>query len=224
MIGLMNITTSSEREILMENFKVKTNTHIVIKREDVLTLITADEAVQLANIMQKIEDERFKLGKKIRQAYYVVNHDEPYSQEVFEVIKEGEIHKESAVFDEELHFCKVCGCSDTHACPGGCYWVTDDLCSNCVYSIFTCEAIVTQNPSHIPSLVPIDGTEDYLADEVTSKEICEGYIAGHAAAIGLGSEAEDSAIQIGDRVRVYAVYQHGETMKQSTYLLEPKNE
>lgn len=27
--------------------------------------------------------------------------------------------------------CRVCGCDDFHACPGGCFWVEDDLCSAC---------------------------------------------------------------------------------------------
>jgi len=27
--------------------------------------------------------------------------------------------------------CRVCGCTDVCACPGGCYWVQDDLCSSC---------------------------------------------------------------------------------------------
>lgn len=27
--------------------------------------------------------------------------------------------------------CRVCGCTDDHACPGGCYWVEPDLCSVC---------------------------------------------------------------------------------------------
>lgn len=27
--------------------------------------------------------------------------------------------------------CRVCGCSNHHACPGGCGWVEDDLCSVC---------------------------------------------------------------------------------------------
>ena len=29
-------------------------------------------------------------------------------------------------------FCRICGCDDSHACPGGCYWVQTDLCSACV--------------------------------------------------------------------------------------------
>jgi hypothetical protein len=27
--------------------------------------------------------------------------------------------------------CRVCGCTDDHACPGGCFWVEPDLCSRC---------------------------------------------------------------------------------------------
>lgn len=27
--------------------------------------------------------------------------------------------------------CRVCGCTDGNACPGGCYWVEKDLCSEC---------------------------------------------------------------------------------------------
>lgn len=27
--------------------------------------------------------------------------------------------------------CRVCGCIDEHACPGGCAWVDDSLCSAC---------------------------------------------------------------------------------------------
>lgn len=27
--------------------------------------------------------------------------------------------------------CRACGCTDLHACPGGCYWVSLDLCSAC---------------------------------------------------------------------------------------------
>lgn len=27
--------------------------------------------------------------------------------------------------------CRICGCTDDRACPGGCYWVEEDLCSKC---------------------------------------------------------------------------------------------
>ena len=28
--------------------------------------------------------------------------------------------------------CRVCACTDCEACPGGCWWVEEDLCSSCV--------------------------------------------------------------------------------------------
>ena len=30
--------------------------------------------------------------------------------------------------------CRICGCMDQQACPGGCWWVGADLCSACVRS------------------------------------------------------------------------------------------
>ncbi|MCL6599810.1 MAG: hypothetical protein K6T81_13905 [Alicyclobacillus macrosporangiidus] len=27
--------------------------------------------------------------------------------------------------------CRVCGCTESRACEGGCYWVEPDLCSRC---------------------------------------------------------------------------------------------
>lgn len=27
--------------------------------------------------------------------------------------------------------CRVCGCTDAKACPDGCYWITENLCSRC---------------------------------------------------------------------------------------------
>lgn len=27
--------------------------------------------------------------------------------------------------------CRVCGCTQHRACPGGCYWFEPDLCSRC---------------------------------------------------------------------------------------------
>lgn len=33
---------------------------------------------------------------------------------------------------EEERACRSCGCTWNNACPGGCYWVDDNLCSCCV--------------------------------------------------------------------------------------------
>ncbi len=32
--------------------------------------------------------------------------------------------------------CRVCGCTEDHACEGGCYWVELDLCSACEEQMF----------------------------------------------------------------------------------------
>jgi hypothetical protein len=38
---------------------------------------------------------------------------------------------DSEEVSEEM-ICRVCGCTDSHACEGGCYWVEPRLCSKCV--------------------------------------------------------------------------------------------
>lgn len=37
--------------------------------------------------------------------------------------------------EEYVRSCRVCGCTDDHACPGGCYWVEEDLCSACAGNV-----------------------------------------------------------------------------------------
>lgn len=34
-------------------------------------------------------------------------------------------------FVDTLGRCRECGCTEAQACPGGCYWVEEDLCSQC---------------------------------------------------------------------------------------------
>jgi hypothetical protein len=36
-----------------------------------------------------------------------------------------------APVDTSTWVCRICGCDDNHACPGGCWWVEKDLCSAC---------------------------------------------------------------------------------------------
>ena len=65
---------------------------------------------------------------------------------------DGEDHENSAASEECIHDCerdlddlglpgyedeleprcRACGCTESHACPGGCVWATPDLCSRCV--------------------------------------------------------------------------------------------
>lgn len=32
---------------------------------------------------------------------------------------------------DDVRTCRVCGCTDDHACEGGCEWIEWDLCSKC---------------------------------------------------------------------------------------------
>lgn len=49
--------------------------------------------------------------------------------------------------------CRGCGCTDARACPGGCSWVTADLCSACAplviatYDEFPDYIFVTRTPA-----------------------------------------------------------------------------
>ncbi|CAN5889278.1 hypothetical protein BH11PSE1_BH11PSE1_10510 [soil metagenome] len=47
-------------------------------------------------------------------------------------------------FDEVA--CRMCGCTDSRACEGGCYWVEADLCS-------ACEAMITFERKWLDRLV-----------------------------------------------------------------------
>jgi hypothetical protein len=46
-----------------------------------------------------------------------------------ETIDKAILQAEISIFDPRE--CRECGCTDERACPGGCYWVEDDLCSAC---------------------------------------------------------------------------------------------
>ena len=43
----------------------------------------------------------------------------------------GKATHDTAPFEGFLRACRQCGCTDNRACPEGCYWVEDDLCSAC---------------------------------------------------------------------------------------------
>ena len=42
--------------------------------------------------------------------------------------------------------CKVCGCTEAEACVGGCYWVEENLCSNCVGKLGMVEFFMAMDP------------------------------------------------------------------------------
>lgn len=43
-----------------------------------------------------------------------------------------DIEGQGYVFDKDTRKCRICGCTQFNGCPGGCYWITDDLCSHCL--------------------------------------------------------------------------------------------
>lgn len=69
---------------------MKTNTHIVIKREDIFRYLTDNQIKYLDAILNAIADGRKKDGKKADNTYYICNTDEPYADEVLEVILKAE--------------------------------------------------------------------------------------------------------------------------------------
>lgn len=69
---------------------MKTNTHIVIKKEDVLKYLTDDQIKYLNTILSTITDGRKKDGKKPDNSYYICNTDEPYANEVLDIILKAE--------------------------------------------------------------------------------------------------------------------------------------
>ena len=68
----------------------KANTHIVIKREDILKYLTDEQIKYLNAVLNTIADGRKKDGKKTDNSYYICNTDESYADEVLEVILKGE--------------------------------------------------------------------------------------------------------------------------------------
>jgi hypothetical protein len=51
------------------------------------------------------------------------------------------------IYDGQVRSCRVCGCTDDHACEGGCSWVEPDLCSACAEA------------TAIPAGIPFDSTK-----------------------------------------------------------------
>lgn len=72
---------------------MKTNTHIVIKREDIFKYLTDNQIKYLDVILNTIADGRKKDGKNPDNSYYFCNTDEPYADEVIEVILKVESKK-----------------------------------------------------------------------------------------------------------------------------------
>jgi hypothetical protein len=73
--------------------KVKENTHIILKREDVEKYSREEQKYALANIINDIEIGRMNEGKKLN-SYIICNTDEKYFNDMYAVLKAGEEAKE----------------------------------------------------------------------------------------------------------------------------------
>ena len=91
--------------------------------------------------------------------------------------------------------CRVCGCDQDHACKGGCFWVYDDLCSQC-YEKMMSFSIKKRKVQLIGDVIQ-DGFYDLetIAEDIQTQEMAEGFIYGYTAAkdyIDLSDDSVDS--------------------------------
>ena len=86
-----------------EDQERKANTHIVIKREDILKYLTDEQIKYLNAVLNTIADGRKNDGKQTDNSYYICNTDEPYADEMLEVILKGENKRK--LTDSEVGSC-----------------------------------------------------------------------------------------------------------------------
>lgn len=113
--------------------KIKKNTHIVIKREDVYKYLTEPELISLEYILNSISIGRARDGRKQDNTYYICNTDEPYADKVLEVIlNQG---NDWIPCDENLpnHGQTVIFLTEDGMVESGCYDVNKDWCVNDSY-------------------------------------------------------------------------------------------
>jgi len=117
------------------------------------------------HVYMLLSDDYHRNGKLSQQDMIQYEKTEEEINNILEMLLAEE---HDYIFDPpiDIRTCKECGCTDIHACPGGCHWVTDDLCSNCVYRIY-----VTY------------GKKDLcIAEEVVSTEEVDAIMHGYSSA------------------------------------------
>lgn len=121
---------------------------------------------QLERILEKFQDmtaERDELQKAFALACRILGDNYDYDWKTWQ----GEIT--GRVATERV--CRVCGCTYENACPGGCSWVEEDLCSACAE-----EAENEDSDAELPPgvVLPVDPeTGDIIYDE-TNQELFDG--------------------------------------------------
>ncbi len=116
------------------------------KRKSVLTLLRDDEWVGWSDgrIAQRAQVSQPFVSKLRREIEGLVDETPGSTQKVLSAKPAKRIGKDGVARSTakagkskerkktRRHPCRVCGCTDAKACVGGCYWVEDDLCSQCV--------------------------------------------------------------------------------------------
>lgn len=69
---------------------IKSNTHIIIKNEDIESYLSEEQKMQLENIICTIGAGRILDNKNGYNTYYICNTDEPYANDVLQVILQNE--------------------------------------------------------------------------------------------------------------------------------------
>lgn len=77
----------------MGNFEERNDTHIVIKKEDVLKYLEEPDQIALEGMLYRILRSRAEDNKNPFNKYYIVNKDESYAEVVHGVIMGGEAVK-----------------------------------------------------------------------------------------------------------------------------------
>ena len=84
----------------MKEFEIKDGTHVVFKIKDIVSYTTEPHEKginhELEEIHRKIAKGREESGRDPFPSYYVINKDEPYADEIFDVIRRGELAKPSS--------------------------------------------------------------------------------------------------------------------------------
>ncbi len=78
--------------------------------------------------------------------------------------------------------CRICGCDDNHACKGGCYWVENDLCSQCFEKMQSYQVSFFKGIYAANQKMAITNNSLILADELPSEHYAEGFVYGYIEA------------------------------------------
>ena len=78
------------RDQWLEDLKTEGLRFFVLKAEDFLRALSEEEAFYFNQMLKKHEDYRTGKGKSSYNKYWVVNRDEPYAEEVRELIFKSE--------------------------------------------------------------------------------------------------------------------------------------